>query len=137
MSFVHEDLTVKNIQIIPEYHTPLPLFRCDKAKMKSALISLFRCAEEVIQTDGAIHLAATAHRTGLLITLECQREETRSQSETLQRQSEAWGSFPIASQIVEDHGGKVSVSSGPAQATTIVIHLPIKTKRPSRGRRRN
>ena len=137
VSFVHEDLMVKNIQIIPEYHTPLPLFQCDKAKMKSALISLFRCAEEVIQTGGAIHLAATAHRTGLLITLECQREEIRSQSETLQRQTEAWGSFPIASQIVEDHGGKVSVASGPTRSTTIVIHLPIKTKRPSRGRRRN
>ena len=78
-----------------------------RPKMKSALISLFRCAEEVIQTDGAIHLAATAHHTGLLLTLECRREETRSQSEILQRQREAWVSFPIACQIVEDHGGKV------------------------------
>ena len=137
VSFVHDDLTAKNIQIIPEYHTPLPLFRCDKAKMKSALISLFRCAEEVIQTGGAIHLAATAHRTGLLITLECQREEPRLQNESLQRQNGAWGSFPIASQIMEDHGGKISVASGPMQATTIVIHLPIKATRPSRGRRRN
>jgi len=136
VSFVHDDLTVKNIQVIPEYHTPLPLFRCDKAKIKSAFISLFRCAEEVIQTGGAIHLAATSNRRGLLITLECQREKTGSHSETLQNQSEAWVSFPIASQIVEDHGGKVSVASGPTQATTIVIHLPIKTKRPYRGHRR-
>lgn len=136
VSFVHEDLTVKNIQVVPEYHTPLPLFRCDKAKMKSAFISLFRCAEEVIQTGGGIHLAATAHRTGLLVTLECQREETQSQIETPQNQSEAWVSFPIASQIVEDHGGKISVASGPTQSTTIVIHLPIKTKRSYRERRR-
>ena len=136
VSFVNDDLAAKNIQIIPEYHTPLPLLRCDKAKIKSAFISLFRCAEEVIQTGGAIHLAATAHRTGLLVTLDCQREETRSQSETLQNQSGAWVSFPIASQIVEDHGGKISVASGPTQATTIVIHLPIMTKRSYRGHRR-
>ena len=136
VSFVHEDLAVKNIQIIPEYHTPLPLFRCDKAKMKSALISVFRCAEEVIQAGGAIHFAATAHRTGLLITVECQHGEAGPKNEPLQRQSEAWVTFPIASQIIEDHGGKVSVASGPTQATAIVIHLPITMKRPFRGSRR-
>jgi signal transduction histidine kinase len=136
VSFVHEDLSVKNIQIVPEYHTPLPLFRCDKAKIKSALISLLRCAEEMIQAAGAIHIAVIAHATGLLITLECQREAKRVHSEALQRQSEAWISFPIASQIIEEHGGKISVASGPMQATTIVIHLPIKPTRPSRGRRR-
>ncbi len=136
VSFVHDDLTVKNIQIIPEYHTPLPLLRCDKTKIKSAFISLFRCAEEVIQTGGAIHLAVTAHRTGLLITLECQREVEGLQNESLQRQNGEWGSFPIASQIINDHGGKVSVASSPTQSTTIVIHLPIKTKSVSRGRRR-
>ena len=137
VAFVHEDFTAKNIQIIPEYHAPLPLFRCDKAKMKSALISLFRCAEEVIQTGGTIHLAATAHRTGLLITLECQREETRLQNGSLRPQNVSWAGFPIASQIVEDHGGKVSVASSPTQAMTIVIHLPIKAKPPSRRRWRN
>ncbi|GEM_PF-4977672 len=137
VAFVHEDFTAKNIQIVPEYHTPLPLFRCDKVKMKSALISLFRCGEEVIQTGGTIHLSATAHRTGLLITLECQREEMRLQREPICLQNMSWVGFPIASQIVANHGGKVSIANSQTQATTIVIHLPIKEKAPSRRRRRS
>ncbi len=136
VSFVHDDLAVKNIQIVPEYHTPLPLVRCDKAKMKSALVSLFRCAEEVIQATGIIYLDVAAYRKGLLLTLKCQCEQKIFDNGTSQHQSEDWVAFPIASQIIADHGGKVSVASGPGQATTIIVYLPAPTKQGARGRRR-
>ena len=136
-SFVHEDLAAKDIQIVPEYHPALPLFRCDSAKIESAFIWLFRCAGNIIHTRGVIRLSATVHRKGFLVTLECRSDEPRSQVGDIERRhNDAWVGFPIVRQIVEEHGGKVSVANGPSQATTIVLRLPAAAKRSSQGRRR-
>lgn len=116
----------------------LPPVRASKIKLKQALVNLLANAVRFTAPGGRIDIAAGADAaggaqiritdTGIGMTadeIELALQPFAQVDSKLSRKYEGTGlGLPLASQLIELHGGHLAVDSAPGRGTTARVHIP-------------
>ncbi len=111
---------------------PLPACLIDAEKIRQALLNLLKNALEALPLGGTIGIAINHDADDALITVRDSGHGIPSQDLPLifepffTRKGAGTGlGLSITRQIIEEHGGSISVSSEPVHGTSFMIRLPL------------
>lgn len=132
--FFRPTLDYLGIRLVTEISAELPVIPLDAVKFRQALINLLRNAQEAISHDhGEIHLCACCiDATEIIITVQdngCgippeQLHNIDAPFITHKTSGTGLG-LAITKQIIEAHGGHMTIQSTPQISTTVTLTLPI------------
>jgi signal transduction histidine kinase len=121
----------ERITLVEKYEGENFIYNGDKAKIQIALRNIFTNAVEAVGEQGEIQVKLAYRKPGM--TVEISDSGTGMDRETLDRIFEPYFStkevgtglgLSIAKKIIEDHSGKIEVSSKKNEGTRITIFLP-------------
>ena len=134
------EIRERSIELRKAYHPHLPILQVDQDKMIQVILNLLKNALEATPSGGSVTVETQHHRMGErgeVDQVEVAINDTgcgilpedRDRIFDLFFTTKSRGSglgLPICRRIIEDHGGNITVESGPEQGTTFTIHLPLK-----------
>ena len=146
LSLVSTDLRVNRIEVMKKVPSRLAQVRWDEAKMQHVLLCIFKNAIEAMSPGGQLKievmltrarkqdLQITISNDGVPIPLELV-DKVFEPYFTTKRSGTGLG-LATVKKVVEEHGGQISIASGPEQGTTVTIRMPPpRTRTPYRARR--
>jgi signal transduction histidine kinase len=131
--FVRPVATRQGLTLNVELDPDVPLLEIDRTLLRQAIHNLVKNGMEALSTGGALTLstrlrgervAITVSDTGPGIPPEV-RERLFEPFFTTKPQGTGLG-LSIARQIVDEHGGELSLESEPGRGTTFIIRFPLK-----------
>ena len=146
LSLVSTDLRVNRIEVTKEYPARLTQVRWDEAKMQHAFLSIFKNALEAMSPGGHLRITTAlqkGRRSEIAVTIEndgvpIPPEHVDKVFEpyfTTKRSGTGLG-LATVKKIVEEHQGRIRITSGPDQGTKVTLRMPaLRPRVPYRGRR--
>jgi signal transduction histidine kinase len=150
LAVITDDLEKHAITVTKQFSNILPPIKADEGKLQQVFLSILKNAMEAMSPHGRIHLQALPHkgargRHEVAITI--QNDGAPIPTEHIGKIFEpgfttkaAGTGLGLASvkKIIEEHGGQISIASGPEQGTAVIIRLPAHgtARRGGRNRRR-
>ena len=146
LSLVSTDLRVNRIEVTKEYPARLTQVRWDEAKMQHAFLSIFKNALEAMSPGGHLRVAAALQRGRRIeVSVIIENDGVPIPPEhvdkvfepyfTTKRSGTGLG-LATVKKIVEEHQGRISITSGPDKGTKVMLRMPaLRPRTPYRGRR--
>jgi signal transduction histidine kinase len=150
LAVITDDLEKNAITVTKQFSNILPPIKADEGKLQQVFLSILKNALEAMTPHGRIHVQALPHkgargRHEVAITI--QNDGAPIPTEHIGKIFEpgfttkaAGTGLGLASvkKIIEEHGGQISIASGPEQGTAVIIRLPAQgaAHRGGRNRRR-
>jgi signal transduction histidine kinase len=136
LAVITGDLEKNAITVTKQFSNILPPIKADEGKLQQVFLSILKNALEAMTPHGRIHLQALPHkgargRHEVAITI--QNDGAPIPTEHIGKIFEpgfttkaAGTGLGLASvkKIIEEHGGQISIASGPEQETAVIIRLP-------------
>ena len=136
LAVITADLEQHAITVTKQFSNILPPIKADEGKLQQVFLSILKNAMEAMSPHGRIHLQALPHkgargRHEVAITI--QNDGAPIPTEHIGKIFEpgfttkaAGTGLGLASvkKIIEEHGGQISIASGPEQGTAVIIRLP-------------
>jgi two-component system sporulation sensor kinase A len=128
---------MKNIQLIFDSDSDLPLIECEANQLKQVFINILKNALEAIPTGGSIHVAIKKMDTDHVMVrisdngIGISPEKIKKLGEpfyTTKEKGTGLG-LMVSYNIIKNHKGHIEVYSEPGQGTTFEIILPISPQR--------
>lgn len=121
-----------NITLKSEISKELPGLSADKTKLRQAILNIARNACEAVEENGEIKISAFSSGNEVLISIAdngcgIKKEDMDSLFEpfvTHKKEGTGLG-LPISRQIIQAHGGSISVDSVPGRGSCFTIRLPL------------
>ena len=136
LRFLEVDFTYRGIDVSARYHpAPLPLL-ADERQLKQALLNILLNAEEAMDKEERAIRVVTGVRAGLpFVRIQdngrgiprADRRHIFRLFFTTRKNGSGLG-LPIVRQIVQQHGGAVSVRSREGRGTSVTITLPYESQ---------
>lgn len=134
--FAREQATTRDIRIDFDAPTGFPLVEHDPAQLHQVLLNMLLNAIQAIDRSGQIvvHLTDGGHYASISVT----DNGPGISAETLKNifrpffTTKGHGTglgLSLARRIIEDHGGRIEVSSKPGEGTTFVVLIPYERQR--------
>lgn len=147
LMLVATELDMNRIRVTKDYAANLSQVRCDENKMQQVYLSIFKNSLEAMSPGGQLDIQVSQVRAGrghdvqILIKndgVPIPTEHVGKVFEPFFTTKRAGTGLGLASvkKIVEEHGGQISIASGPGQGTTTIIRLPAPVHRGAAYRRR-
>lgn len=122
---------MRKVQIIQKYEDNLPMIRCDANQLKQVFINMLKNSIDAMPDGGTVTIEAKASRHEVAIAV---RDEGVGISEdkirklgqpfyTTKEKGTGLG-LMVSLNIIENHGGRVKVSSRLGVGTEILVYLP-------------
>ncbi len=130
-SLVTEDCRSRDIDLVLNTHPDSLVIEGDKDKVKQVLLNLVKNAFEAVETGGRVHVESRNTDDGVHVLVEDTGtgiptdvlEHIFDPFFTTKKHGTGLG-LSVSKRIIEDHGGRVSVSSMEGEGTHIEILLP-------------
>lgn len=147
LTVVATELDMNRIRVTKDYAANLNQIRCDEAKLQQVFLSVFKNALEAMTPGGHLAIEVGQHKAGrgsevqILIKNDGAPIPTEHMGKvfepffTTKRAGTGLG-LATVKKIVEEHGGQISIASGPGQGTAVIIRLPAAAPRTAPHRRR-
>ncbi len=135
-SFVRRDLDAANVKLALSLPTPSPKVWFDGDQMRQAMLNLIRNAKESMPQGGCIEVSAEVE--GPTLRLEVRDEGVGIPADHLERVFDPFYStkltgtglgLALTQQIIQEHGGRLTLTSEVGAGTTFVIALPVAQQR--------
>ena len=136
LRFLEVDFTYRGVDIAVQYHpAPLPLL-ADERQLKQALLNILLNAEEAMDKQEKAVRVTTGVRAGLpFVRIQdngrgiprADRRHIFRLFFTTRKNGSGLG-LPIVRQIVQQHGGTVSVRSREGRGTSVTVTLPYESQ---------
>lgn len=136
LRFLEVDFTYRGVDVSARYHpAPLPLL-ADERQLKQALLNVLLNAQEAMDKEERTIRVATGVRAGLPFVRIQDNGRGISRADrrhifrlffTTRKNGSGLG-LPIVRQIVQQHGGTVSVRSREGRGTTVTVTLPYESQ---------
>jgi two-component system, NtrC family, nitrogen regulation sensor histidine kinase GlnL len=143
-----ESLARKNVRFQQIYDPSLPLIEADEDQLKQVFLNLIKNATEASRKGGTLQIVtrvssgfavktpiASVPRNNIAVEIidsgEGMDEETQKKLFTPFHTTKSKGSglgLPISLKIVEDHHGKIKITSEKGLGTTVQVFLPIRQR---------
>ena len=135
---ISERVRASNLELAIDLPADLPLLRGDELRLKQVVLNLLSNAVKFTPIGGRITLSARmTAESGIILAvadtgigmkpeeIPIALEPFRQIDSALNRRYEGTGlGLPLARTLVELHGGMLSITSTPAQGTTVTVALP-------------
>ena len=134
VSLVESHKDFKNVEIVKEFKEGLPLIMFDKDQIQQVFMNLIVNAQEAMPDGGRIIIRAKMSDDNKFIEIEFSDSGTGISEENINKifdpffTTKEMGTglgLSISLGIIENHGGKLEVSSAPGEGATFRIRLPI------------
>jgi len=132
LDFIRKDLERRGVKLDVDLALDLPPVLLDEAQAKQAVFNLVRNAADAMQGGGDIRVAVRQQddRVQLLVQDEGSGIDEEARAHLFEpffsTKSQGTGlGLPITRQIVEAHGGEISVEAREPRGTSFTISLPI------------
>lgn len=146
LSLVSTDLRVNRIEVLKKVPSRMAQVRWDEVKMQHVLLCIFKNAIEAMSPGGQLKIEVMltrARKQDLQITIANDGvpippelvDKVFEPYFTTKRSGTGLG-LATVKKVVEEHGGQITIASGPEQGTTVTIRMPPpRTRTPYRPRR--
>jgi len=134
LSFVSGELASKGIELGQELAPDLPSVEADENQLRQAFLNLLRNAGEAMAREGgALTVATRADRASDEVEVTIRDTGVGICEEHLSKLFEPFFStketgtglgLALTQQIIQEHGGSITVSSAPGRGTTFTVRLP-------------
>lgn len=125
-----------DIEFVSQIPQDLPHLCCDRRKIRQVLLNLLKNAKDAVSSENISHpqITLTISAAGSALTVSVQDNGCGISDEQLEHIFEPFATYksdgtglglPIASRIVQAHGGSLSVSSVPGGSTVFTFSLPV------------
>lgn len=131
---VEGETNIQGINIIKDYNDQLPLMILDEDQIKQVFLHLATNAIYAMPTGGELKVSAKYIENKKVITVSFSDTGIGIKKETISRlfqpffttRPEGTGlGLPVSYQIVDNHGGKLSVNSEPGKGSIFTVTLPL------------
>ncbi len=141
LALVHHQLEFKGITLKDNLQENLLPIRCDAGQIRQVILALLVNAGEAMPEGGLLEISTALDAGGQTVLLRVRDTGVGIPPETLphifdpffttkdNQQSTGLG-LAVASSIVEQHGGEISVNSVPGNGTEFVVALPLDAPAP-------
>jgi signal transduction histidine kinase len=132
-SFVREDLAARKVDLAIALDPVGPRARVDAAQLRQCLINLVRNGAEAVASKGGGHVTIHTGRRGDQVALEVVDDGPGIATEALPRLFDPFFStkeggsglgLALSQQIIRDHGGSITVDSGPGRGARFTVLVP-------------
>jgi diguanylate cyclase (GGDEF)-like protein/PAS domain S-box-containing protein len=133
VTLIGTQAVLKNVEIVQEVDSDLPLIYCDNHQIKQVFINILQNAVEAMTDGGILTIQAVKHDSENIkfrfIDQGCGIEEDRIKSigepfYSTKEKGTGLG-LMISHKIVQEHGGTIHIKSVVNQGTTIDVILPV------------
>jgi signal transduction histidine kinase len=128
----YKNAFAERVTLVENYEGENFTYNGDRSKIQIALRNIFTNAVEAIGKQGKIQINLSRRKTGLMVEVidsgPGMDQEIRDRIFEPYFSTKEVGTglgLPIAKKIIEDHTGKIEVSSGKKEGTKINIFLPV------------
>lgn len=125
-------LLESNVELRLIKSTPIPSFDIDEMKMRQVFLNIIRNAAEAMPQGGVITLSISAEKNSVEIQIQdtgcgipVEYMPTLFQSFITHKKEGTGLGLSIAQNIVQAHGGSISVHSTPGYGSTFTVKLPV------------
>lgn len=134
-SFMRRDLDAAQVQLELELEAPIPEIHLDADQIRQALLNLIRNGKESMPEGGPLCIRAANEPEGLIIEVKDQGHGIAP--DNLSRVFDPFYStkltgtglgLPLTAQIIQEHGGRLTVSSTLGEGTCFRVCLPLVPK---------
>lgn len=133
---VQHQLKLKNIELHLDLDKTLPPVRCDHGQIEQVLLALVMNAIDAMPNGGNLSLASRTNPDSDSVQLEVRDDGVGMPKEVIAKMFEPFFTtkehgrglglgLAISRNIVDRHGGKISVASEPGRGTVFTIGLPL------------
>lgn len=131
--FLTKELERRNIQVIRQYHTPMPSVRSDRGKLRQVFQNLILNAIAAVDNGGQISLLTRTEGSHIIVVVSdngpgipaVDQERIFEPLYTTRPQGNGLG-LPICRTILERLGGSLTVISCPGQGAAFSVTLPVR-----------
>ena len=126
--------------LVRDYPPQLPAIWCDSDQLQQVFVNICINALEAMPRSGTLTVSAETNRRDKTVTVHFADTGEGMPTEAVERAFDPFYTtkdsgtglgLAISHSIVDDHGGRMSISSEPGKGTTVSVVLPI--SRPSQG----
>lgn len=135
-AFVRRDLDAAKVNLALSVPTPSPKIWLDADQMRQAMLNLIRNAKESMPEGGCIEVTATVE--GPMLRVDVRDEGVGIPEDHLERVFDPFYStkltgtglgLALTQQIIQEHGGRLTLTSEVGSGTTFSIALPVAQQR--------
>jgi len=126
----------RRIQVMTEFHNPLPAIHADRQQLRQVFLNLMTNASDAMPEGGQLTVRVQVNEPEERVVVEFADSGEGIAENQLKR---IWQPFytskpegkgtglglPICSRIIEEHGGEISLQSKLGRGTTVRVALPI------------
>jgi len=136
LTLLQPEIENRGVTVRVELPGALPGIRGDRDQLKQAFFNVIKNALDVLTTGGIVEIILAVEDGQVAVTI--RDNGPGIQPETMGRIFEPYFTtktaghglgLMIVQRIVQDHGGRIEVSSEPGKGTTFVIRLPLAERR--------
>ena len=125
----------RNISLVLNIESDLPVIQADKTKMSQLILNLLRNASEAIKSNGTIYCSLTSRQNQLAFSVRdngggipLPYQEDLFEPFITHKQEGTGLGLPICKRIAEAHNGSISFQSVPEKGTEFTVLLPVNQK---------
>ena len=126
----------RRIQVMTEFHNPLPAIHADRQQLRQVFLNLMTNASDAMPEGGQLMMRVQVDEPDERIVIEFadsgegiaenQLKKIWQPFYTSKPEGKGTGlGLPICSRIIEEHGGEISLQSKLGRGTTVRVALPI------------
>ncbi|MFO7534696.1 MAG: ATP-binding protein [Kiritimatiellia bacterium] len=136
LTLLKQDIENRGITVNLDLHEPLPSVPADREQVKQAFFNVIKNALEALTSGGEIAITVSANEQDVEVAF--QDNGAGVDPEAMGRLFEPYFTtkstgnglgLMIVQRIVQEHGGRVEITSEPGKGTAVILFLPLHTRR--------